>query len=150
MRTRAKAPRLKHTCVTRCPLPAGLLRLGAFWRQQSSLLHDPQQKLHDELVTLPPLGPATLVFFTLNIWPLRDDRRTTYVCVNVCACVCLWINGQLSIRRKLQECAHPTHTPLQLQGALQGPRGWRHCLLSKGDSSCCRRTTPPPPLQADG
>lgn len=34
---------------------AGVLRLGALRRQQPSLLHDPQQKLHDELVTPPPV-----------------------------------------------------------------------------------------------
>lgn len=114
--------------MTCCPLPAGLLRLGAFWRQQSSLLHDPQQKLHDELVTLPPLGPATLVFFTLNIgrWGMEGWQEDG-VCVCKCVCVRVFVdnlllNGQLSIRRKLQECAHPTHTPPAAGGTTGPPR----------------------------
>lgn len=62
-------------------VPAGFLRLGAFWRQQSSLLHDPQPKLHDELVTRP------LLFLTANMGPHPErDGLTGGLCVFVCVC----------------------------------------------------------------
>lgn len=71
-------------------VPPGVLRLGAFWRQQSSFLHDPEQKLHDELVTLRPM---TLLFLTLNSGPRleRDGMTRLSVCART---FCQFIDGQ--------------------------------------------------------
>ena len=103
--------------------PAGLLRLGALWRQQSSLLHDPQQKLHDELVT-PLLRPATLLFLTLNIGRHQErgakERQEDSVCVCVCVCIqCVCVCGGQQRAAELTIGQLELIDTLHLLGALQ-------------------------------
>lgn len=91
----------------RCVVLPGVLRLGAFWRQQPSFLHDPEQKLHDELVTLRPM---TLLFLTLNSGPhLERDGMTR---LNVCVWTfCQFIDGQ-------SNSVHP-HVDAPVGGAVR-------------------------------